>query len=50
MVISSEPSGYVPNIYHPDVMRGILEGILATGDVIGTGDSDGTVTAVAVDN
>jgi hypothetical protein len=36
MAINGEASGYIPNIYHPDVMRSILEQILATGDVIGT--------------
>ena len=27
----SSPSGYVPNLHHPEVMRGILEQVLATG-------------------
>ena len=44
------PSGYVPNIHHPDVMRTILEQIVDTGDVIGPAGPDQTILAVTVDN
>src|SRR5438105_1714702 len=50
MATNDEASGYIPNIYHPDVMRSILKQILATGDVIGTAGQGRTVPAVAVDN
>ena len=43
-------SGYVPNIYHPNVMRSILEQIVNTGDVLGTADPGRTIFAVTVDN
>ena len=43
-------SGYVPNIYHPDVMRSILEQIVDTGDVIGSAGPGRTILAVTVDN
>ena len=33
---TSGPSGYVPSVHHPEVMRSILAGIVETGDVIGT--------------
>ena len=34
---TSGAASYVPNIHRsPDVMRSILEGIVETGDVIGT--------------
>lgn len=46
---TAEP-GHLPNIHPPDVMRGILEQILATGDVIGSDDPGRTVLAVTVDN
>ena len=42
--------GYVPNIHHPDVMRSILEGIIATGDILGTAGRGQTILAVTVDN
>ena len=37
---TAEP-GHLPNIHPPDVMRGILEQILARGDVIGSDDDLG---------
>lgn len=48
--MTSGDLGYIPNVHHPDVMRGILEGILATGDVIGTAGPGRTVLAVTVDD
>ncbi len=47
---TSSPSGYVPNVHHPEVMRSILAGIVETGDVIGTAGPGRTVLAVTVDN
>ena len=47
---SGDSAGDIPNMHHPDVMRGILEGILSTGDVIGTGGPGRTVLAVTVDD
>ena len=47
---SSSRSGYVPNVHHPEVMRSILEGIVETGDVIGTAGPGRTILAVTVDN
>jgi hypothetical protein len=38
------------NTGHPDIMRSILAGILATGDVLGRDASGRTVLAVAVDD
>ena len=46
---TAEP-GYLPNIHHPDVMRCILEQILATGDVVGSDGPGRTVLAVTVEN
>ena len=40
----------MPNIHHPAVLRSILEGIVETGDVIGTAGPGRTVLAVTVDN
>lgn len=45
-----ETAGFVPNLHHPEIMRGVLERILATGDVIGRDEHGRTVLAVAVDN
>ena len=47
---TSGATGYVPNIHHPDIMRSILEGIVETGDVIGTAGASRTILAVTVDN
>jgi hypothetical protein len=41
--------GYRPNVRHPEIMRSILAGILATGDVLGRDRHGRTVLAVAVD-
>jgi hypothetical protein len=41
---------YVPNVHHLDVMRAILQGIVETGDVLGTVGPGRTVLAVTVDN
>jgi len=46
---SSSPSGYVPNVHHPEVMRGILGQVLATGDVLGHDSQGRIVLAVAVE-
>jgi hypothetical protein len=43
-------SGYVPNVHHPEVMRSILQGIVETGDVIGTAGPGQTILAVTVDD
>ena len=45
----SSPTGYVANVHHPEVMRGILEQVLATGDVLGHDSSGRIVLAVAVE-
>ena len=45
-----ETAGFVPNLHHPEIMRSVLERILATGDVIGRDEHGRTVLAVAVDN
>lgn len=45
-----EISDFVPNLHHPEIMRSVLERILATGDVIGRDEHGRTVLAVAVDN
>lgn len=42
-------SGYVLNVHHPEVMRGIMEQVLATGDVIGQDGEGRIVLAVAVE-
>ena len=49
---TSSPSGYVPNVHHPEIMRSILAGIVETGDVLrarlvinGTTPTSTTVTA-----
>ena len=47
---TSGPSGYVPSVHHPEVMRSILAGIVETGDVIGTAGPGRTVLAVTVGN
>ena len=47
---TSSPSGYVPNVHHPEVMRSILACIVETGDVIGTAGPGRNVLAVTVDN
>ena len=47
---SSDPSGYVPNVHHPDIMRSILQGIVETGDVLGPAGPGRTILAVTVDN
>lgn len=47
---TSDAAGYVPNIHHPEVMRAILEGIVESGDVLGTAGPGRTVLAVTVDN
>ncbi len=46
---TSSPSGYVPNVHHPEVMRGILEQVLATGDVLGHDSQGRIVLAVAIE-
>ena len=43
---TSSPTGYVPNVHHPEVMRSILAGIVETGDVIGTAGPGRIVLAV----
>ena len=45
----NEP-GYILNVHHPDVMRGILENILDTGDVIGSAGPGRTVLAVTIED
>ena len=47
---SSAPSGYVPSVQRPDIMRSILEQIVVTGDVIGTDGPCRTILAITVDN
>ena len=42
-------AGYGLNIHHPEIMRGILERVLATGDVLGHDSSGRIVLAVAVE-
>jgi hypothetical protein len=50
IMASGEGFGYVPDVRHPEVMRGILERILATGDVIGRDARGRAILAVAVDD
>jgi hypothetical protein len=45
-----EAAGYVSNIHHPEIMRGVLEQIRITGDVIGPDARGWTILAVAVEN
>jgi hypothetical protein len=40
----------VPDVHHPDVMRAILEGVVETGDVLGTAGPGRTILAVTVDD
>ena len=40
---------YGLNIHHPDIMRGIVERVLGTGDVLGHDSSGRVVLAVAVE-
>lgn len=40
----------VPNVHHPGVMRAILQGIVDTGDVLGSAGPGRTVLAVTVDD
>lgn len=47
---TSDPSGYIPNVHHPEVMRSILQGVVETGDVIGPAGPGQTVLAVTVDD
>lgn len=42
--------GYLPNVHHPEIMRAILDGIVGTGDVIGTDGPGRTILAVTVNN
>jgi hypothetical protein len=42
--------GYVPNVHHPEVMRSILEQIVATGDVLGAAGPGCTFLAGTIDN
>ena len=42
--------GCLPNIRHPEVMRSIMEQIVATGDVLGAAGPGRTVLAVTLDN
>ena len=46
----TEPSGYCVNLHHPEIMRGVLEQILGTGDVLGRDKNGRTILAVAVDD
>ena len=46
----SAPSGYVPSVQRPDIMRSILEQIVVAGDVIGTDGPCRTILAITVDN
>jgi hypothetical protein len=39
----------VPGIHHPEIMRGVLERVLATGDVLGHDDAGRVVLSVAVE-
>jgi hypothetical protein len=39
----------VPDIHHPEVMRGVLERVPATGDVLGRDDAGRVVLAIAVE-
>ena len=47
---ASATAGYLPNVHHPEVMRSILEQIVATGDVIGAAGPGRTILAVTIDN
>jgi hypothetical protein len=40
---------FVLNIHHPEIMRGVLERVLATGDVLGQDRSGRIVLAVAIE-
>ena len=46
---TSLPAGYLPNVHHPEIMRGILEQVLATGDVLGYDGEGRIVMAVGVE-
>ena len=47
---SGEGFGHaVPDIHHPEIMRGVLGRVLATGDVLGRDDAGRVVLAVAVE-
>jgi hypothetical protein len=41
---------YGLNVHHPEIIRGILEQILATGDVVGRDEQGRIVLAVVVDD
>jgi hypothetical protein len=50
MAINGGASGYIPNIYHPDVIRSSLEKIVATCDVMSTAGPGRTVLVVTADD
>jgi hypothetical protein len=48
--MDAEEASFVLNLGHPDVLRAVLEGIVATGDVLGKVGSGRTCLAVTVDD
>ena len=48
-MVTAAAASYVLNIHHPEIMRGILERVLATGDVLGHDSSGRIVLAVAIE-
>ena len=49
-MVASGAASYLPNVHHPEIMRSILEQILATGDVVGAAGPGRTILGVTVDN
>jgi len=47
---TSGSSGYVPNVHYPEIMRGIMEQVLAIGDVLGHDGEGRIVLAIAVES
>jgi hypothetical protein len=48
--VTGEAAGYLPDIHHPGIMRGVLERIPATGDVLGRDRQGRTLLAAAIDD
>ena len=47
-MVTAAAAGYALNVHHPEIMRGILARLLATGDVLGHDSGGRIVLAVAV--
>jgi hypothetical protein len=50
MMARGAAAGCLPDIHHPEVMRGVLERMLAAGDVLGRDRQGRTLLAAAIDD